>query len=364
MADNPFTPTFGEVPAYLAGRDAITRALTRAFESEHRRPELATIFSGARGTGKTVLLCALASLAQKRGWVTVNVTSLPGMLDDIEIQTRRCAEHLLGSAGGTTVRSVGIPQVVEVQLAHPEATSNWRSRMTALIEELNASGTGLLITVDEVDAGLDEMIQLAAVYQHFVREGLKVSLLMAGLPHHISSLLNDKTASFLRRANYEHLGRIPDFEVRRALQKTIEQGGRSVDEEGIAQAVSAVDGFAFLLQLVGYYAWDASPDNALVSTGDFEQGIALARDALEGRVLEATYRELSTGDILFLEAMLQDEGDSNISDIAARLGKSPSLTGQHRARLAAAGVIGQRRRGVVGFDLPFFREYLESRTGR
>ena len=347
MADNPFTPTFGEVPAYLAGRDAITRALTRAFESEHRRPELATIFSGGRGTGKTVLLCALASLAQERGWVTVNVTSLPGMLDDIEIQTRRCAEHLLGSAGGATVRSVGIPQVVEVQLAHPEATSNWRSRMTALIEELNASGTGLLITVDEVDAGLDEMIQLAAVYQHFVREGLKVSLLMAGLPHHISSLLNDKTASFLRRA----------------LQKTIEQGGRSVDEEGVAQAVGAVDGFAFLLQLVGYYAWDASPDNALVSTDDFEQGIALARDAFEGRVLEATYRELSTGDILFLEAMLQDEGDSNISDIAARLGKSPSLTGQYRARLAAAGVIGQRRRGVVGFDLPFFREYLESRTG-
>ena len=52
----------------------------------------------------------------------------------------------------------------------------------------------MLFTVDEVDPTLDEMVQLAAFYQHFVREGRKVALLMAGLPHNISSLLNNKTA--------------------------------------------------------------------------------------------------------------------------------------------------------------------------
>ena len=59
----------------------------------------------------------------------------------------------------------------------------------------------MLFTVDEVDPTLDEMVQLAAFYQHFVREGRKVALLMAGLPHNISSLLNNKTVSFLRRSN-------------------------------------------------------------------------------------------------------------------------------------------------------------------
>lgn len=44
----------------------------------------------------------------------------------------------------------------------------------------------MLFTVDEVDPTLDEMVQLAAFYQHFVREGRKVALLMAGLPHNIS----------------------------------------------------------------------------------------------------------------------------------------------------------------------------------
>ena len=54
--ENPFTPSFGEVPAHLAGRQQIIRDLDRAFLSQRRRPELTSIFSGARGTGKTALM--------------------------------------------------------------------------------------------------------------------------------------------------------------------------------------------------------------------------------------------------------------------------------------------------------------------
>ena len=72
--------------------------------------------------------------------------------------------------------------------------------MSDMLDELAKTGSGLLITVDELDPNLDEMIELAAVYQHFVQEGRKVALLMAGLPHNVSSLINNKTVSFLRRA--------------------------------------------------------------------------------------------------------------------------------------------------------------------
>lgn len=58
--ENPFTPSFGEIPAHLAGRQQIIRDVERAFVSERRRPELTTLFSGARGTGKTALLSVLA----------------------------------------------------------------------------------------------------------------------------------------------------------------------------------------------------------------------------------------------------------------------------------------------------------------
>ena len=89
--ENPFTPSFGEIPARLAGRDQILYDVTRALESEHRRPDLTTIFSGARGTGKTALLALVAEEAERRGWVAVSTTALPGMLEDIEIRARRKA---------------------------------------------------------------------------------------------------------------------------------------------------------------------------------------------------------------------------------------------------------------------------------
>lgn len=48
IEENPFAPSFGEIPVYLAGRREIIDACSRAFLSERRRPELTTLFSGAR----------------------------------------------------------------------------------------------------------------------------------------------------------------------------------------------------------------------------------------------------------------------------------------------------------------------------
>lgn len=82
--ENPFTPSFGEIPAHMAGRRDIVASLERAFRSERRRPELTTLFSGARGMGKTSLMALLAHKAEALGWIAVSVTALPGMLADIE----------------------------------------------------------------------------------------------------------------------------------------------------------------------------------------------------------------------------------------------------------------------------------------
>lgn len=60
--------------------------------------------------------------------------------------------------------------------------------------------------------------------------------------------------------------------------------------------------------------------------------------------------------------MLVDEDDSTIADITKRLDRSSSQVAQYRRRLIDAGVIGGRGRGVVGFDLPYFRDYLISMT--
>lgn len=320
VADNPFTPSFGERPLYFAGRRKVIDDMARAFESARRRPDLTTILTGARGTGKTALLSLISSEAEQRGWIAVSTTSLPGMLEDIEIGLAREAAHLLESPSSLRISSIGIPQLIDVELGRAsELPSSWRYRMSDLIERLNEQGVGVLITVDEVDPGLDEMVKLAAVYQHFVREDRKVSLVMAGLPGNVSRLLGDKTVSFLRRARMVSLGVIPDSEIIDALRKTLNEGGKRASAEALMHAAQAIGGFPFMMQLVGYQAWEADPSSDELTTSDFEYGKELARDEIRERIFEATCRDLSEGDLRFARAMLEDEGESKVSDIATGL---------------------------------------------
>lgn len=230
--------------------------------------------------------------------------------------------------------------------------------MYRVLDTLESQGTGLLITVDEVTSDLDEMIQFAAVYQHFVREGRSVALLMAGLPNNVSSLLSNKSASFLRRAKQYRLGRISDADMAFAIRKTVEGGGRSIEREALDLAVKASSGFPYMMQLVGFHTWESSEDGGAIDADAVARGIEVAGYDMRDGVYRSTLRDLSAKDIDFLQAMLEDEGGSRMADVARRMGVSSSYASQYRLRLIDQGVIGERGRGRVWFDIPGFDSYL------
>lgn len=148
-------------------------------------------------------------MARESGWVVAEVTAGSGMLEDVEMRTRKGAAHLVEAPSKARVASIGIPNLMSIELdGRADESGNWRLRMERLLDQIEAAETGLLVTVDEVDGSLEDMVMLASVYQHFVREDRRAGLLMAGLPHNVSVLLNDKTVSFLRRAHLEPLSRI------------------------------------------------------------------------------------------------------------------------------------------------------------
>ena len=221
--NNPFTPSFGKTPLVLAGRDRILEDIGDAFESGIGDPNLASIFVGARGAGKTALLTALTQEAGEHGWVSASSSALPGMLDDILEQAYRNAGHLLAPKKGKRITGIEIAQVIGIQWDElQESSASWRTKMSDLIDQLERAEAGLLITVDEVNPSLDEMRTLASVYQHFVREERNVALLMAGLPHKVSALLADENLTFLRRSRKHKLERISDSDVRIAFRQTVE----------------------------------------------------------------------------------------------------------------------------------------------
>lgn len=371
QAPNPFTPAFGQIPPFMAGRADDIREIVRAFDRGVGDPALSTIFVGARGSGKTALLTYLGEEALSHGWITASVSAVPGMLGDIEERTLAAAREFVDAPDKLKLEGVTIGQLFGIERENsPESSGNWRTRMTNILEKLNKHDVGLLILVDEVRVDLDDMIQLASAYQHFVREGRKVSLLMAGLPSKVSSLLRDDSVSFLRRANYRQLGRIRDEEVLIAVKKTVESAHGSIEEEALDKAVAHIGGFPYMMQLVGFYMWesalsDGESKDVTISPSDARQGAELAALDIEKKILETTCRELSKGDLRFLEAMLEDEGEeSSLSDIAQRMGKKSNYASQYKRRLLTQGVLEDRGHGTVAVEVPLLKDYLRKRLSR
>lgn len=359
---NPFTPVFGTIPSFMAGRKQIIDDMCQAFDKGTGSPDLCSIFVGARGTGKTALLGYLSNVAESKGWVSVSAVCSSGLLEDIYQQTIRNASHLIKQETSKKLTGVEIAPLGSVSWENKSATqANWRSKMSDLLEQLDKTETGLLITVDEIDPNSEEVTQLVNIYQLFVQEGRKVALLMAGLPHKVSNLLTGKSTSFLRRAARHHLGNIPSYEVSDAFRLTVNSADKTIGDDALDFATQTIDGFPYMFQLLGYRAWNAASTNTIITLENVKQGAKLAKDELENRIFDATLMELSNSDTAFLKAMANIGDKVPRSELTASLQRKSSYISTYKKRLLDAGVIDEPQRGVFTFALPGFREYILER---
>ncbi len=356
--NNPFTPTFGSIPPLLAGREPLIREILGGLDNVPGDPNRTTIFVGARGTGKTVLLAKLAEEASARGWLSANVTAREGLLDEILMQIRDNAANFLASEALSRVTNVAIAGFSLTRTMEAKPKRSWRSTLTSLIQELNDQDIGLLITVDEIDAKSAPLHELVDTYQHLVRERRNVALIMAGLPGSVSRLLRDEQISFLRRAFQHRLDPVPVDEVALAMRQTIEAAGRTISATGLRQAAASTQGFPFMIQLVGYHIWRQRPDAKAILTDDVAQGIEVAEADLRRMIFDATLHDLSGQDMRFLVALAKQGGRSKTAQIAAAIGKDVNYTSKYRRRLLEQGIIGERMFDQFEFDIPMLREYV------
>lgn len=360
--DNPFTPVVGKVPLHIAGREMIIADVETALSGTGNDPAIISLLVGPRGMGKTALLSYFADGAESSGWITARVTCVEGMLNDILIRTQRAARHLVDTNPSRKIKGAGIANFISVELEDsPRELSNWRSKMDDILDALVECDTGLLVTIDEVNPDIDEMVTLVAAFQHFLDEGKKVALIMAGLPYAVTSLLSGKSTSFLRRAARYELQALNDYEVEEALVRTMRDGGKSFEPDALEAAIDAIKGFPFMLQLAGYRTWRMAEDSDVVDISSVNAAASIARKELDQRVYEAVWFELSEADKSLLWAMSEDSGVTKQADLADRLNKKSSHVSRYKKRLLQHGVIQERSKGLLEFCLPGFREYFLER---
>ena len=351
-------------PPLLVGRDQVLDEFVEALEDGPGSAGRATLYTGARGSGKTVMLNAVEDRAKEMGWVVISETASPGFvrrttsqhlprlladLDPKAVQRRLSGLTAPLGAGGVAWATT------EAHL--PEA--GLRNQVELLTDLLAENGTGLLISLDEVHRNqMGELRELATTVQHAFREERELAFAGAGLSSAISDVMADEVLTFLRRADRHVLGSVTRRDVERALREPIEASGRRVGEAALSLMAGGTRGYPFLIQLVGAQTWRLHPSAPEITVDDARQGVANALRRLGSLVHEPALADTSAIDRSFLLAMAQDDGPSKMAVVQRRLGVDVNYASQYRLRLVAAELIEPVRHGYVDFALPYLREYL------
>lgn len=371
MKTNPFKPTAGKTPPVLVGRQSVLDDFKFALMDGVGAPGRLRYVTGPRGVGKTVMLNALGDYAKSLGWVVVDQTAEPGFTEGI-------IQALRDSDGDKTMDAITLPsasvttpipgveasvQLGAVELRRREKAYTLRQAIGEKLDMMDESEQGVLVTLDEVQkTSIEEIRSLAIGIQHLIREDRNVAFVFAGLPSMVEEVINDKVITFLRRAEKDHLGSVDLQEIWTSFERTIAQYGKNADYHVLNELALATNGYPFMIQLVGYWAWRYSDVNGHdddITAEDAEQGIRRAKLKLGDMVHAPAFDGLSAMAKDYLLAMSQDDGPSSTSEIATRIERSPQYASVYRAQLIEEDIIEPTGYGYVDFKIPYLRDYLK-----
>lgn len=367
---SPFTPGYGRAPMVFGGHQDELGELTEVFKTLDFGENQTVLVSGLRGSGKTSMLARLQDAARENGWLVISDDANAGLMDRVMDST---IPRLLGGLSPAVRRRLTTLGIWRFS-ASWEYTDRYRSitpllrrDLIALSQALGESkpSGGILITIDEVSSGkvrLRELSRFALEISHAISEGANIMVVFAGIRIDLDALLDHEHTTFLRRSRELGFHRLTPGETQYVLAESTRIGGKTIDADALTLLVGVSQGYPYLVQLAGDFAWRASGERDTVTLDDARASYRRAIVAVERRVISRVYRDLSEVDQQFINAMAVDDGHSSVADIALRLRVSDQYVQVYKRRLIESGYVHADSRGHVTFSLPYLRDYVRALT--
>lgn len=376
---NPFKPTAGKMPPILIGREQILNDFQEALTNGAGAPGRIMLITGQRGYGKTVLLTQLRKIAQEQQWRTISDTASPGLTQRLLAALSQPEPHIHASFSPT----VNLPGIASINIG--EATINEeraaldlrQALLQAIQNKQIKKGKGILLTIDETQAiNPDDLVNIATAVQHVIttldeqqiadEDKKGIALVFAGLPRMVNELTNNRVTTFLRRALHRELHSIAIPDVKNAYIESVRESGKTISQMCAMQAAQLSEGYPYMIQLVGYYMWQAahSEGSSVITEEHLKIGSADALLAFDDAVCEPILHELTAAERKMIDALAQFQVEgASIAQLVEKTGRSRSWVNKYRMSLLAQNVVDSPARGVLRISVPHLRDYLAQRRG-
>ncbi|MFT3944707.1 MAG: hypothetical protein QM705_12925 [Ancrocorticia sp.] len=342
--------------------------ISEVFETLDFGENQSILISGLRGAGKTSMLAKLQDAARENQWLVISDDASSGLMDRVMETTIPALLGTLSPDTRSRLTGLGIWQLDaqwEYVDRRREVKPLLRRDLVALSNILQESTPhgGILITIDEVSSGkvrLRELSRFALEVSHAISEGANIMIVFAGIKVDLDALVEQDHTTFLRRSRELDFRRLTPSQTRYVLAETIRIGGRIIEDDALELLLSFSQGYPYLVQLAGDYAWRHNASAEEISLDDASAAHRRAITAVERRVISRVYQDLSDKDQQFIAAMAVDNGRSKISDIVERMGVSAQYVQVYKKRLIETGYVQADGRGHVVFSLPYLGDYVRA----
>lgn len=362
LSNSPFTPGYGRQPLVFGGHREELEEIVDVFTTFDFGDNHSILVSGLRGSGKTSMLTKLQDEAKAQGWLVISDDASRGLMDRVMESTIPHVISTMSGASRKRLSALGIWHFsAQWEFKERDRTVKPMLRNDLIALSEHSDNSGVLITIDEVSAGkvrLRELSRFALEISHAMEQGANIMVVFAGVKVDLDALLQQEHVTFLRRSKELDFRRLTPPETRRVLAKTAEIGGRRFTPEALDLLIRVSQGYPYLVQLLGDYAWRASPTADPISIDDARLAQHKGVKAIERRVISRVYDDLSDKDKDFLMAMARDEERSKMSDIVSRMQVSPQYAQGYKKRLINSGYVQADGHGFVRFSLPYLGQYV------
>lgn len=362
--NSPFTPGYGRQPLVFGGHEEDLDEIVDVFSTFDFGENHSILVSGLRGSGKTSMLTKLHDHARSRDWLLISDDASRGLMDRVMDSTIPRILSDFTPQARQRLSALGVWQFSaewEYESRGRQVKPLLRHDLIALSEHTDNSG--ILITIDEVSSGkvrLRELSRFALEVSHALENGANIMIVFAGIKVDLDALLQQEHVTFLRRSKELNFTRLSPPDTQRVLRETIHIGGRFIDADALDLLTRVSQGYPYLVQLLGDYAWRATPWTESISLLDAEVAHQRGVKAVEQRVISRVYDDLSEVDKTFIKAMAEDEDRSKISDIVTRMDVSDQYVQVYKKRLIDSGYVQGDGRGYLRFSLPYLGQYVRS----